>query len=406
LKQTTTQKMEKYAKWNDPANLINPFAPITTFPPCTLYVTGSILLLLRLPFVLVTTLLLFFVTALTSLPLGPLNRLLRYLFEGPLARLLLLLLGYWSVNTNYAAARQLRLRPSKNPDKTRPNPVGNGVQAGDIVVCTATSPIEILWLTWMFRPTFAHVVNTSTPGTDVAQHTAAVQPKGLWSSLYTFCSSQSVPQTCPTDASNAVQVATAAHVKKASLSLKQLADQCKGSMNGSPVCTFPEGVRSNGTGVLMFHPIFHQITFEEHRCHLLTFQHVQQSSSKFSATLPIGSALKCFLWHCMHWSHTMNVTMFPAQELVPPPSIESEAALKSKKEAQVRKELAARASSGKYGGGIAPPIAMPESGALGNRCRNLLAKMYGIDTLTRCSKDYDGFLTFWKNERNGTKKKR
>ena len=102
----------------------------------------------------------------------------------------------------------------------------------------------------------------------------------------------------------------------------------------------------------------------------------------------------------------MNVTMFPAQELVPPPSIESEAALKSKKEAQVRKELAARASSGKYGGGIAPPIAMPESGVLGNRCRNLLAKMYGIDTLTRCSKDYDGFLTFWKNERNGTKKKR
>ena len=102
----------------------------------------------------------------------------------------------------------------------------------------------------------------------------------------------------------------------------------------------------------------------------------------------------------------MNVSMFPAQEVVAPPAIESEAALKSKKDSQVRKELAAKAASGNYGGGIAPPIAMPDSGVLGNRCRDLLAKMYGVDTLTRCSHDYDTFVEFWKREQNGSNKKR
>lgn len=368
--------MEKFAKWDDPANLVNPFAPFTIFPPASIYITGTILLILRLPFIVVTTILLLVVTALTSIPLGPFTRLLRYLFEGPLARFLLLLLGYWSVNTEYAAASKLRLRTSKDPKKTRPYPVGSCVQSGDIVVCTATSPIEILWLTWMFRPTFAHVVDTSSEGANAAEQTAAVQSKGLWSSLFAFTSDKSVPKKSSTTST---------------VALKELADKRKG-MGGSPVCTFPEGVCSNGRGILMFHPIFNNITFEEHRCHLLTFQHVQNSTTKFSATLPIGSGMKCFLWHCMHWNHTMNVSIFPAQELVPPPAFESEAALKANKAAQVKDRLAAKAA-------IAPSIAMPDAGVLGNRCRNLLAKMYGVDTFTRCSHDYDSFIKFWNNDK-------
>ena len=385
--------MEKFAKWNDPANLVNPFAPTTIFPTCSLYLTGSILLIIRLPLLLITFTLLFIVSSLNTLPLGPVTKLLRYTLEAPLARLALLFLGYWSVSTSYVASNKLRVRKSKDPNKTRPTPVGSCVCSGDVVVCTATSPIEILWLTWMFAaPTFAHVVDTSSKSADPSQQTAAVESKGLFSSFTAFSSMRSVPKgKTPT-----------------TTTLKKLADSRKGGMMSSstPVCTFPEGVRSNGTGVLMFHPIFEGLTFTDHRCHLLTFQHDQQKSSKFSATLPVGSLLKCFMWHCMHWSHSMKISMFPAQELVAPPLVESEEAMKAKNEAQVRREVAARASAGKYGGGILPSIAMPNAGLLGNRCRNLLAKMYGVDTLTRCSHDYDTFVEFWKEELEGAKKKK
>jgi hypothetical protein len=382
--------MEKFAKWNDPANLVNPFAPTTITPTAMMYVTGSLLLLVRLPFVILTTLLLVIVTGVTKIPMGPVTRLLRCGLEAPLARLLLLFLGYWSVNTSYVPANKLRVRKSKNPKKTRPTPVGSCVQSGDIVVCTATSPIELLWLTWMFAPTFAHVVDTSSKTADPSQQTAAVEPKGLFSSLSTFSSMDSVPKASASSSTTTT-------------SLKKLADSRKG-FGGTPVCVFPEGVRSNGTGVLMFHPIFDGLTFDQHQCHLLTFQHGQQGSTKFNATLPVGSALKCFLWHCMHWSHTMKISMFPAQELVAPPLVESEEALKAKREAQVRREVAARASAGKYGGGILPSIAMPDPGVLGNRCRDLLAKIYGVDALTRCSHDYDGFVDYWLKEHGYTKK--
>ena len=377
--------MEKFAKWNDPANLINPFAPTTITPSVTQYLFGTILLLIRLPFLLVITILLFLITMLTTIPMGPITRLLRVLFEAPLARLLLLCLGYWSINTTYIAANKLRIRKSKNPTKTRPNPVGSCVQRGDVVVCTATSPIEILYLTWMFAPTFAHVLDTSAKNAVPQEQTASVEEKGLWGSLSIFSSMRIVPSTRSTD--------TTAQPK----TLKEVANQNQG-LSGSPICTFPEGVCSNGTGVLMFHPIFNNFTFEQHRIHLLTFQHATQKSSKFNATLPIGSALKSLLWHCMHWSHTMKISMLPALELNAPPLIESEEVLKSKREAQVRREVAARASAGKYGGGILPSIAMPDPGIMGNRCRDLLAKMYGIDTLTRCSKDYETFLEFWRDE--------
>ena len=59
--------------------------------------------------------------------------------------------------------------------KTRPNPVGSCVQRGDVVVCTATSPIEILYLTWMFAPTFAHVLDTSGKNAVPQEQTASVE---------------------------------------------------------------------------------------------------------------------------------------------------------------------------------------------------------------------------------------
>jgi len=138
--------------------------------------------------------------------------------------------------------------------------------------------------------------------------------------------------------------------------------------------------------------------------HLLAFTHRNHPSSKFSATLPVGSAVKLLLWHCMHWSHTMRVTMLPAAELVAPPAKESDAAIRARKDAQVKKEIAARANKGAYGGGIEPTIPMPDPGVLGTRCRNLLAKMLGVEALTRCSKDFVPFLEFWRNEQAGATK--
>ena len=100
----------------------------------------------------------------------------------------------------------------------------------------------------------------------------------------------------------------------------------------------------------------------------------------------------------------MRVTMLPAAELVAPPAKESEAAIRARKDAQVKKEIAARANKGAYGGGIEPSVPMPDPGVLGTRCRNLMAKMLGVEALTRCSKDFVPFLEFWENEQAGKAK--
>ena len=402
--------MEKYARWDDPANLVNPFAPLSAFPPASLkYLTGPVLLLLRLPFLLLAALLLLLgaglAGGLAAVPgARPLARAAHRLLQAPAARLLLLVIGYWSVPAAYAPANKLRLRKVKasaggKRGTTRPLPVGSCVQAGDVVVCNATSPVQVLWLTWAFGPSFAHVVDTTPAKTkamdkadqseSVEHETAGVRCTGMLGALGVFAAMDGVrtPRAPGTT------------------TLRTAADAGAG-FGGHPVCVFPEGVRSNGRGILMFHPVFSGFGFDEHRVHLVSFNHDQHPSSKFSATLPVGSALKSLLWHCMHASHSMRVTMLPARELVAPPAVESEAAMRARQEAQVRKEVAARANKGAYGGGIQPPMAMPDAGTLGNRCRDLLAKMAGVETLTRCSKDYDSFVEFWKDEELQQKKRR
>lgn len=383
--------MEKYSRFNDPSNLVNPFAPQSHYPPASLkFFTGPLLLIVRLPLLAVTLPLLALAsgTARALACLRPLERLVRRIFEAPLSRLVLLIIGYWSVPSAYAAANKLRLRGVKN-SKTRPLPVGSCVRAGDVVVSTATSPVEILWLSWAFSPVFAMVADTTPESApkDASEDTAGVQLKNMWSALHAFASLQPVPRASSENVT----------------SLRKAADDGAG-FAGYPTVAFPEGVRSNGTGVLMFHPIFGDLNFEDKRVHLLAFTHRIHHSSKFSATLPVGSAVKSLLWHCMHWSHSLRVTILPAAELVAPPAKESEAAKKARKDAQVKKEIAARANKGAYGGGIEPTVPMPDPGILGTRCRNLLAKMLGVEALTRCSKDFVPFLEFWLNEQAGKSK--
>ena len=106
----------------------------------------------------------------------------------------------------------------------------------------------------------------------------------------------------------------------------------------------------------------------------------------------------------MHFGHNMRVSVLPAKEVTAPPKVETEATMQAKKQAKIVQDIAARASAGAYGGGIEPPMDMPDVGELGERCRGLLSKMLGKELLTRCSKDYVGFVQFWKDRTSGVKK--
>lgn len=256
-------------------------------------------------------------------------------------------------------------------------PVGACANAGDIIVCNLTSWVDALWLTYRFGAVFA-VANTS----ENQKSNSLVSVHGLWQFLYRFPHSYS---------------------SKNPKKLHEVVTSMSG-LGGGAVCVFPEGVASNGAGILMFHDIFANFGFDDKKVHIIAFSHPGQKGSKFSAALPVGSKLKHVLWHCAHFSHQLRVTMLPAQELSPPPSIETEAAKKAKELAHVKEQLAARAMSGAYGGGIEPPKEMPDPGTLGNRVRDLMARMLKVEKLQRCSKDFPAFFSYWSAEQSGIRR--
>ena len=172
-------------------------------------------------------------------------------------------------------------------------------------------------------------------------------------------------------------------------SLRAAAEASRARRN--PICVFPEGVRSNGSGILAWARLLDGFKYEDCRVHLLGFRYAQPPRAAMSPTLPVGSAIAHFFWLCFTPSHTMRVSFLPAAQLVrPPPEQESS---KNASE-QFKRKLAERAT-GAYAGGTLPVREFPELTPMGQRSRSLLAKMVCVREVSRGQADAASFQEYW-----------
>ena len=378
--------MEKFNRWSDPASGINPFVPISRKNHGTLvsrvitFLLGMVLVFIRVPLLLMVGspyILLSVLVGTIPVPVvqRPLTRLVDWVFAG----LILYIVGVWSVPAKYADLKSLRLRRSTEKGSSRPLPVGSGVKSGDILLCNATSYIEVIYLTFRFSPVFAGVVTS-----DGRFESAGVIPQTFWSALARAVSAIPMP------------------VSTEKTSLKRMSDAISGSKFGPPIVCFAEGIKTNGGGILKFPPIFDGLHFEANRVHLVGLKF--PASSPVSLSNPVGSSVNHLFWSCFYMSHSMSLVMLPAQELVAPP--EQDNMTGELTDAEHRAHLAERATSGAYGGGVLPNRTLPPIGIFGDRARSLLASMLRVKALGRCALDFEDFLDFWMKRDSGEKKKR
>ncbi|RLN54764.1 hypothetical protein BBJ29_007778 [Phytophthora kernoviae] len=239
--------MEKYSRWSDLSTGINPFVPqrrrFTSGWPvtCLQMVSGSLLAVVRIPLVLVATLVLALVNVIVSiLAIIPfLGRLIKRLTDWLLCTLLLLLLGVFA-SEEAANSRRLGLVTAKGGHSTGSSRVG----PGDVVVCNYTSFVEILYLARCFSPVFVFATEGKTDNGGLV-HVCGL-PEALYRSLSMPVSAERVKPT------------------------RKIADVVRRA--SGPIVILPEGARSNGKAVLRFIPLLENLPVKT-RVHLVAFRY-------------------------------------------------------------------------------------------------------------------------------------
>ena len=369
--------MEKFNRWSDPGTGINPFVPLSSKRGRSIgskiyqYTLALLLSIARMLILFVIgCVYLLLHNVFNIIPIRFVQRPLVRLNDLIFVRLILFIFGFWNISSSYADRNRLRLRGGKKKSSSRSKSVGSSVKAGDIIICNSTSFIEVLFLTYSFSPIYANVVTVN--GTF---ETAAVVEESFFTTLKRCLRSDPIPTS------------------KKKTTLKQLSNKYKGSMEPPIVC-FAEGIKTNGNGVLSFPPIFDGLSFEDNNLHLLGFNY--SSRAAYSPTFPIGNYLSHIYSLCAELSNEMNVIMLPADEFVAPPEKSASSGDKEKlSDAEFRAQLAQRATSGAYGGGVLPSKEVPKIGTLGERARSLLASMLKIKSLGRSALDFNEFNAYW-----------
>ncbi|KAG8703549.1 hypothetical protein FRC08_002766 [Ceratobasidium sp. 394] len=155
--------MEKFSAWRDPGTGVQPF--LTPVPPQTtkslgdyaLVALGMVFGILRSVLVALLALLsgvLYGVCLLLS-PIPPLHRTVSWLTIAVFGRVLLCVLGFWSVPTQITTRKTRRVDPS-SLEKWSPS-------AGDIIVSNWASWVEVLWLAVRYNPLFVLPVCAAKP---------------------------------------------------------------------------------------------------------------------------------------------------------------------------------------------------------------------------------------------------
>jgi 1-acyl-sn-glycerol-3-phosphate acyltransferase len=220
----------------------------------------------------------FYYPSFISLSLLPRYALGSLLFA-PIARVMLLVMGFNSINRDYADLRKLRIKSSTSRAE---GSFGSGVSSRDIIVCNHSSFVEVLFLVAVFvTPTFG-VVNQDGSVTVVNTFTAL---------------SHSTKTVDLVDVAGGVPLSSV------------VSSGVSGWFSSGPLILFPEGARTNGKGILRFLPLF-DAAASYPDVHIVAFKY-----SGFSAPHTTGSALH-HLWSlCLQLDNTMSATFLHSDDI-------------------------------------------------------------------------------------------
>ncbi len=289
--------MEKFSVWTDKGTGINPFVPnrnnqfsSSVVAKTLSFTAGLVLLPLRLLLVLVLSLILILISTLDQLlPIWFLRRLLRTTLVKGLCRAILSVLGFFVIEERVPDCRRIGLGKLPPRVTLKPSPI----RSGDILVCNHTSFIDVLFLAYRFGPDFGATSALKESGDKVKK-------TGLLWALYRSFSDPTAltnlrPAECTLDFEKAARLAS--------------------SQSGAPLAVFPEGVRTNGKGLLKFHPAFARlnqvaIKGESIKVHLLAFKYGDADCAH-----PVGSGLVHLFKLCFSVSHSLQVSRVPCDLL-------------------------------------------------------------------------------------------
>lgn len=283
--------MEKYSKWRDEKTSIHPFfaqkAKTARFV-LSRFLLGPLLFLVRLPFLLIVFTVYFAVAQLLALlPLpGAVLRLPSRLVHAVGARLLLLLLGYWWIDTRHARLSRRCALPKTTP--------GSHYSSGDLVVANLQGFAEVLYLAFRFTPLFTAVPIDSS---------GLVIERSVFGALSDVCH---LERTYSKDDQRCMPATEL--LKKAE----------RGSRG--PVVVFPEGTSSNGRGLLTNSRALAGVEVRAERTHVLGFKY---EWTTFSPAYTVGSFLSCLYGTCSQVSNTLTVRYLVPVDVPSHPVVDS-----------------------------------------------------------------------------------
>jgi len=259
--------MEKYSAYRDPGTGIQPF--LTPVPPVGSDLLDKITLPLRFIFgvvrtTLVLVLLVVYVTIVQTLcfvliPVPPLRRAISHLLTAIIARVVLLLLGFFWISVEQV--RRKKGRGNQQGQSWHP-------QARDIIVSNWASWIELLWLAFRFDPIFVLPIPESLPATSITPqpstlvtHTpgrrtgtgsANVQsPRRVTNAPIRIVGYKEVSLLCIIQSTGRVPPFEGSARDSPLRSLEDIRKRAD-----RPVVVFPECTTSNGRGLLRFADVF------------------------------------------------------------------------------------------------------------------------------------------------------
>eukprot|EP01102_Stenamoeba_stenopodia_P021607 TRINITY_DN875_c0_g1_i2.p1 TRINITY_DN875_c0_g1~~TRINITY_DN875_c0_g1_i2.p1 ORF type:complete len:335 (+),score=54.16 TRINITY_DN875_c0_g1_i2:886-1890(+) len=303
--------MEKYSRWRDHGTGIHPFLP-HQFKPRSVgarlisWLVGAVLIVVRLPFIALLFPILFALDKFVALlPIGLLQRLLRRTLIALIARLLLLFMGFWWIKSGYQP-----LQFKKTNSKT------SSIASGDLVIANKTSYVETLYFAYALTTVYAVPQNYWTEN-DEEKPSQVVILQSWYEAFLNYISDARLKKSAPaTSLNDALKTAANSH--------------------SSPLIISPEGVTTNGQGMLELLPVFNEIALPKERIHLVVFKY---DFEHFSPCFPVGKFASHFFGLISQVSNTIQVRWLPEEES---PVLDSKTSNQEGRE-QIGKYLAALA---------------------------------------------------------------
>ncbi|KAJ1667861.1 Vacuolar protein sorting protein vps66 [Coemansia sp. RSA 1813] len=284
--------MEKYSKWRDQGTGIQPFLqPVparsekqglkVVLNAAKKYIVGPVVATMRLALLGALAVVDAATAAVGALVVVPsIKRMWTWCTRSVWARMALLVLGFYSVDTKTVSLQKGRRDARKNAASKK-----GGVRSGDIIVANHASYVDILYLVAKYAPVFVELDNA----------TMCARPISMWTAL-----------RAP------AQMTPALLQAKDARPLKTITEEARAKRCG-PVVVFPENATTNGRALLQLLPVFGEYgnLDEKSNIHIVAFKYPFQS---FSPAYSVGNQAAHLFGLCCQFYNSITVRVLDPNE--------------------------------------------------------------------------------------------